>query len=409
MANEHKNHAILRQNSLNCETISVQQRRRTLKKQFSKDISDSEQKYAPNLRISFSAKTRPRNIKDEIPPVKIAWAEEIQNLEQTYKPSEPLVATKCKETRRPLSKQYSFEKDSILYQRTQLTDRLRYPWKDGENTKQNLNIFLTHATRGRSAEEEGTVSNESCDYKQKPKLTLSLTPEPLQEEDIRKNIFQKYNTNKRLPIQHSAMHRPVSSLKIAERSSTLVVVPIIVPSENKKENTIPPTEKDAEISKRHSRANSPKPIDVIIRPSTAVAKRQSFQKRTNSAFNATGSIRPPLVRTSSLPAKSDQPKPKFVATKRHLRSAKKKEGKKLNGIYVSDSEPSDNKPKSKPIEIVTMVSLVSPSGSDTEEVQDTEQTGNNKSPKKVNETKKEEMHNEKHNFTLRKTIKSGES
>lgn len=403
MANENKNHNILRQHSLNCEASLLQQRRRTLRKQFSEDIPDNEQKHPTNLRISLSAKIRSRNVKDEVPPVKIAWAEEIPILEQTYKPIEALVTTKCKETRRPLSKQYSFEKDSILYQRTQLTDHLRQAWKNRENTKQNLDIFLTHATKGRNAEEEGVRSTEPSDSKHKTKIILPLTPEPL--EDNLKNIFQKYN--KRLPRQHTTINCPIGSLRTIERPSTLVVVPIIVPNEEKTENIDRPAEKDPEPPKRPSRTDSPKPINVIIRPSTAAAKRQSFQKRTNSAFNGSAHFRPPLVRASSLPVKADQPKPKFVATKRHLRSAKKKDGKKLSSLNVSDSEHSENKPKSKPIEIVTMVSLVSPSGSDTEEAQEEKKNSNERSPKKVNEIKREEATNEKRSVSLRKTIKSG--
>lgn len=103
------------------------------------------------------------------------------------------------------------------------------------------------------------------------------------------------------------------------------------------------------------------PIQVVITPTTAQTKRENFQKRTNSAFNGTNNtqtapFRPPLVRSSSAP--TIKVKGKFLATKRKLKS-----GKKAPALVQKVDQTEWCATSS---EIETMVSLVSPSGSEAE-------------------------------------------
>lgn len=309
-----------------------------------------------------------------------------------------------------MSRQNSFEREAVLYPRQQLADRLRQAWKEKENKeKQNLDIFL-NCSSGEVAQDSREKNSQG-----QPKIVLPLQTEVLGDDTDLKNIFQK---------QIRKNGRNSNSPRVGagrERPPAVVVVPIIVPNDDdclkNKENheTSTATTKAPSRSRQnsaHHRPSTPqKPIDVVIRPSTAASRRELFQKRTNSAFNGsvTGNFRPPLVRASSLPTKPEQPKPKFTATKRRVRSAKRKETRNCeNASDADDADFSSVKPSFAVPEIETMVSLVSPSASDNEE-QANEGGGKvrsrNVSP--VKDGGKLEKFDEK-KFSLRKVAKCGE-
>ncbi|XP_044272453.1 uncharacterized protein LOC123016244 [Tribolium madens] len=317
-----------RQLSLDCDSPS----RKSLKKQFSEE------------------KTR-----DRPHPIRIAWAESPSPKE------EGVVAKKClKEAKKPpkLSRHSSLEKDSILYSKQELAERLRQALKSRE--KPNLDIFLAHNTQIEDEVEE-TISKEP------PKIIPPLTA-PTDVFQIKKN-----------------------------KSSAIVVIPGV-------END-PQSLEDDSISDQQD----PKAIkNVIIRPATAAAKREKFQKRSNTAFNSV--IRPPLVRSSSAPTKPDQ-KPKFLATKRKIKSGK------VKGKTSDDEDSGSNKenPKNKKemnryvavngSDIVTMVSLTSPAASDTEDPDLDLKPKIKTSPAKTPVIKKDEKDQSK-TVSLRKTVKS---
>lgn len=396
----------------NDHPTTLQQKRRTLRKQFSEDVPDIVEKHleekCSDMRISFSAKTRPLQ-----PRVKVAWEEQ-----NSPKESPAIIAKKCKEMRRPMlsmSRQNSFEREAILYPRQQLADQLRQAWKEKEiKEKQNLDIFLNYASGevGQDGREQSGLETN----KGQPKIVLPLQTEVLGNDSDLKNIFQKQirknGRNSNSPRAGAGRERPPAT----------IVVPIIVPNDDdsstkNKENrdSATPTPKAPSRSRQNSAQHRPstpqRPIDVVIRPSTAASRRQVFQKRTNSAFNGSvaGNFRPPLVRASSLPTKPEQPKPKFTATKRRVRSAKRKETRNCdNASDADDAEFPSVKPSFVVPEIETMVSLVSPSASDTEE-QANEGGGKarsrNVSP--VKDGGKMEKFDEK-KFSLRKVAKCGE-
>lgn len=82
-----------------------------------------------------------------------------------------VVAIKCQSQPRPLSvKAQRFRnpllgnKDTLMYTRMQLAERLRNAWSEREKIKPNLNIFLAHAsntTRSDSASIDGNQENAS--------------------------------------------------------------------------------------------------------------------------------------------------------------------------------------------------------------------------------------------------------
>ncbi|KYB24735.1 hypothetical protein TcasGA2_TC034947 [Tribolium castaneum] len=287
--------ATFRQLSLDCE---LDQRRKSLKKQLSEEKTRHE---------------RPQ-------PVRIAWAD------SPSPKDEGIVARKClKEAKKApkLSRHSSLEKDSILYSKQELAERLRQALKERE--KPNLDIFLAHNTQ---VEEEV----EPPDPKQPPKIIQPLTT-PSDVFQIKKN-----------------------------KSSAIVVIPVVEDE--------PPSLEDAP----EGGPQDPKAIkNVIIRPATAASKREKFQKRSNTAFNSV--IRPPLVRSSSAPTSKSDQKPKFLATKRKIKSGK------VKGKTSDDEDSGSNKenPKNKKemnryvaisgSDIVTMVSLISPAASDTEDLE----------------------------------------
>lgn len=137
------------------------------------------------------------------------------------------------------------------------------------------------------------------------------------------------------------------------------------------------------------------PIQVVI--TAAQTKRENFQKRTNSAFNGTNNsqtttFRPPLVRSSSAP--SIKVKGKFLATKRKLKSGKK--------ASAPTQKVEQTEWCATNSEIETMVSLVSPSGSEAEsEDEFVGETRPKSALKGCGEGKK--------GASLRKTVKSGKN
>lgn len=137
----------------------------------------------------------------------------------------------------------------------ELADRLRQALQDRSNTKPNLNIFLAHNTQDEDPYEPD--------------------PEPPQMPKIIPTLLSLENT---ALFNHKKFTKP--------NTPTAPVIPIEV-------------EKDSQAIK-----------DVIIRPTTAAAKRANYQKRA-TAFNsvikeggATAS-RPPLMRSSSAPTRPD--------------------------------------------------------------------------------------------------------
>ncbi|CAH1371944.1 unnamed protein product [Tenebrio molitor] len=362
--------ATFRQLSLNCETPTLDQRRKSLRKQFSEEFCEG-------------AKTR-----DRPHPIRIAWAD---NSLASPK-QEGVVAKKClKEAKKPpkLSRHSSLEKESILYSKQELADRLRQALKDREQTKPNLNIFLAHNT---NTEDEPYEEPEVA-----PKETPKIIPPLLTPRETIKNVFQ-IRKNKDVSFAPT-------------KSSAIVVVPLVdkEPPQILDDAATPPSS-DRSVDKQDPKAIK----DVIIRPATAAAKRERFQKRSNTAFNAVikeSPARPPLVRSSSAPTKPDQGKPKFLATKRKIKSGKLR----VNKCPTSEDEDSvSNKenPKSKKemnsgSEIVTMVSLISPAASDTEEVEVEVKPKPKSSPIKPSLGKKEEKDVVGgKNVSLRKTVKS---
>lgn len=134
-------------------------------------------------------------------------------------------------------------------------------------------------------------------------------------------------------------------------------------------------------------------VPIIERPKTAVSttaatRREQYQKRTSSAFGVSlkqEQIRPPLTRSSSLPTRNE-PKTKFPVNKKRPKSTKRKDS-------ISDTN--------KPPDVITMVSLLSPSGSDNEEET---QKGDGSNVIKI---KVPLASDQKVSSTHRKTVKSG--
>lgn len=348
MSAQQKNPPV-RQFSTRNEPPTLEQRRKTLRKQFSQELP--EKKVPTETRNIQSAKTRTKPI-DETPPIKLAWTDDIKTIQDAYKKEEGIVVKKCKEIKRPLTAKPK-QKESILQNRQEFAERLRHVWKERDGVKQNLNIFLTHATHEDShkvVEKENANTDDGFYEKEKPKIMLPLKPTTLLNEGDLKNAFQKQIRKTKRNNVTLSPRMPLKNPGVLENN----------------------TEK-----------NSPKEnptMSIVLRPYSAAAKREGFQKRTNSAFNGSLS-RNPILRTSSLPNKIENTKPKFVATKRRLKSARR----------FNKEEIIEQKVAASTCDIVTMVSLMSNSESETE-------TNDEEDCK--NEVKKD--------LGERKTVKTGE-
>lgn len=424
----------LRQLSLQCETPPPQQRRKSLKKQFSEDIPDEKlwSKVESSPRLKLGAHIRSKTV-DKPPSIKIAWSDNVQKTieEQFLKKEDSLITKKCKEIKRPITakitKQHSLDKEAILYSRQELAEKFRQAWNEREKSKQNINIFLASSHKDKSEEEsydhhetdslhvnENQESKPTCN----PKILAPLQPEYFSQENNYKSIFKK-QMRKSQSVCDDFHYSPTKLSEKQPRCSTIVVVPYVEnktnvhiakeTSEMKNENE--PKKNFSSVSKKEEEENKEE-HKVPLRPTTATSKRESFQKRINSAFNDSvkkeSSFRPPLVRSTSVPSKPTEQKPKFLATKRRIRSAKRKD--KTEKIYetLSGDEGEEKGVLRRNVsisngEVETMVSLVSPSESEVEEEEEKGKESETKGPIGIKEDGVEGNKNE----SIKKPVKTG--
>ncbi|GLV42559.1 hypothetical protein CBL_03297 [Carabus blaptoides fortunei] len=423
-----------------------------LKKQLSVEQLDAIDEHRLGGRSIESAKNK---LSDRPRSVKVAWAECRQSSRDDVVParttrfSDPVEVRKCKEHKRPttaakLRTQSSLEKDSILYTRQELAERLRKAWKDREENKQNLDIFLTHNVQEKHVDDELEENDNYYEYEAKRHDAASVKSDEQANNLTNKSVHKAVVKAKSTPSNAEFSYIPstTSSRPKDVRTNISVTIPSVIQNckptyqadsvdnpdtrSSETETTVvvekDPERKEAKLVKQTSLVNKENDNsfkNLPPRPMTAAAKREGFQKRTNTAFNGslltTGKdYRPPLARTLSVPVKSDGNKPKFIATKRRLKPAKRKEKEEPGNNSEDEFDECHEKGKkgarckSAPGgELVTMVSLVSPAGSDTEEVVDQkrpEPKSRNVSPvKSATSTNAEPPKT----IQLRKTVKSG--
>lgn len=413
-----------RQLSLNCETPNLDNRRKNLRKQFSEDIPDVKN-WSDGIDFRMALNTKNRTSFIHPPPIKIAWEENDSDI----KAEDSVIIKKCNEIKRipigRITRHGSLDKDSILNSKHDLSERLRQlvKEKEPEKSKQiniekepekpNLKIFLGSNPKDNNEEFQNHLAQLQEKVPEPPKIIAPLITNTVSNKpfQIRKNVSPKINLKE---IAYS----PTRPNKINPRTlenNAIVVVPIF---EN--EQMVAPVEStDINYNKTDvSLLEDPKAINsIIIRPSTAaVSRREKFQKRTNSAFNATitESNRVPLVRSSSAPIKPERVKSKFVIGKRKSKPLKKIQMKSFEK-EEHQTEPNANveNAKSQKVlnrttavngnEVVTMVSLVSPAGSDCEE--ETEEI-KEKPKAMVKPPAKDDSDIPKH-MSLRKAVKTG--
>ncbi|XP_056639348.1 uncharacterized protein LOC130446863 [Diorhabda sublineata] len=376
-----------RQLSLNCDSPQTPPRRPPLRKQFSEDINDYKAWPEHDLTIKISLNNR--NLRN--PFIKNAWIENALEISK----EDPVIIKKCSENRRippnNLVKQTSLDKET-LKSRQELADRLKQTLKTQEQ-KPNIRIFLAQHPKEPEKQE---------DLNEPPKLIPSLTTGIVDNDKssfkLRKNAKQKmiFNTsqdNWQVPNKKPVVDQDNESVLTNEKIS----------------------------------CNEVKPIDsVIIRPATAASKREMFQKRTNSAFNTTVNVkdttklRKPLIRSSSAPCKPERIKTKMLSKNSKHKSLKKVQTKPPKNEEV-DKVTEDNPKSQKELnrtaavqgnDVVTMVSLISPSGSECEEEEDDIEEDKMKSKNEnINTDKtKEKLEEQKPPpkiMSLRKAVKTG--
>ncbi|KAH1000523.1 hypothetical protein HUJ05_009657, partial [Dendroctonus ponderosae] len=411
-----------RQLSLICDSPSPHAKRQSLKKQFSEDFSDFKDPWfdqGPEVYLNARNKRLERTATDKPPPIKIAWCEKTDK----FALNEEVIIKKCKEIKRApsvkLARHPSLEKDSILNSKHDLRNKAETVDKENDKaeTKPNLQIFLAHNTHDYNecqtsdSFESLMDSRQQCLERSKPKY---LQP-----------LLSNVETSKAFQIRKSNSRKTLESPKAVEvnqkrpnfsRSNTIVVVPLV---EKLDQSDTPRQVVKDEETKREKDEDS-NGINVIIRPMTAQTRREKFQKRTNSAFHGTSketaiNFRPPLVRSSSAPSIKPE-KGKFLATKRKLKNGKKvsRSSKGDHSPHAVDGQEWKNAAHTAS-EIVTMVSLISPSGSENEADSEDELKARPKSALKREDSAVEktttvgkEAANKDgtKNVSLRKTVKS---
>ncbi|XP_023020126.2 uncharacterized protein [Leptinotarsa decemlineata] len=397
-----RNLSAFRQLSLSCDGPKIKHKL-SLKKQFSEDIPDLREWPGPDAGIKISLSNKGK------PPVKHAWVEDPLT-------EEAVVVNKCIKEAKTSTSGKSLEKESILHSKQELAERLRHTLKDRGNEKFNLRIFLAHDSK--DLDEDGRHNKEI-----EPELPLETpndTPKLMTPLVINKNPFKL-----RKPISRSrtifsescSSSSPTPTIKHAFESSTVVVVPVMDSDDPSFEDV----STDSLFTKEttNSVERGIKAIDsVIIRPVSAASKREKFQKRISSAFTSTIRETPkprrPLVRSSSAPCKPDLGKSKLNLPKNKFKPSRRLIQAKQASIDNDEvGENNEKNPKSKKelnrttavngCDVVTMVSLVSPAGSDCEEVLE---NINEKGVQKKETPRVQEENNIPKIMSLRKAAKS---
>lgn len=385
-----------------------------LKKQLSVEYLDHIDDHKLSIRNNInSAKAK---LSDRPRSVKVAWAENRQNSRdgkddisspssvKTSSFTEPVEIKKCKEYKRPttakIRHQNSVEKDSILYSRQELAVKLRKAWQEREDNKQNLNIFLTSTKNvdDNLDDENNNYPEVQSKLEKKEQLHLHLDLEEENEKNINLNskALQFTTYNNKIAKSNTRINEPESNYIPSKTNArpqdvrTNISVTISRAQNTEQfclENNIKSTPILKTETNHHHRLvkqtsliqTNDEDISVVKnlppRPQTAASKREGFQKRTNTAFTVSISseknFRPPLTRALSVPVKSEGSKLKFIATKRRLKPGRRKSKDSGDEHGEEDGGEKGKKGvrcKSAPnAEVVTMVSLVSPAGSDTEE------------------------------------------
>lgn len=405
MANSRKSGPV-RQFSLQSDTPNTQQQRRSsLRKQHSGDFFDDEEKCA-NIRISMSVKARV-GVHDKTPSVKPAW-NEFHNQGKTDNGD---------------SYQFFENTDSLLGSRQELADKARLALARHDYSKPNLEIYVddnkykrfeivkcvpssetkvltnvpNEQSRSLSGETKTTSMKFPVDFT--PKIISPLKPN-VDNENL-KTAFQKH-----LRKTAKQGNDLLSSPRVATGATIVVTL---------KQQTHPKLGENRKFS-HHNSFKVEKSDAKNGRASTATSRREMFQNRTNSAFhgNTKKETKPPLIRASSLPLKSEPQKLKLVAEKRKIKSAKYGFVKTSESAREEESKDASMKgclrrSASVAGDVVTMVSLVSPEGSDAEEQpsENKEETRQNDVAGKERYVKMNKIREDK-NFTLRKIAKSGE-
>lgn len=126
-------------------------------------------------------------------PVKIAWSERRQ-LSQDIDNSVgvEVVAQRCKGQPRPVtakparSNLLSVQNDTILYSREQLAERLRVAWRERQETRPNLDIFLAHNSLDHGVNDEDILaSSRDC----ASSVTSSPVPTIVKQNDDKLYTF----------------------------------------------------------------------------------------------------------------------------------------------------------------------------------------------------------------------------
>lgn len=329
-----KNKLNFRQNSLTYDPPTINPRRNSLVKQSSEDLTSTKNKFFNNeIKITVNAKCKKKT--NEFTTPKIAWDDE----KTDEKIHEPIIARKCPENRktmRSLKRQSSMDQDSILSCKEDIINKLRLLLKDDAEIteKPNLSIFLNQNPKHPRHHVDNFRNIEKAHEQQVSKIEL--------------------NSNTNCSIANNSECSSTTSLfqfrknpviKFEEKSpnfqdkpkgpSNIIVTPVpevLIEGEQNKDLVSAITDNSQPIN------------NITIRPTTAKSRRELFGKRTNSAFNSFVvkegiPHRPQLQRSLSAPIRPEHAKSKFLATKRKLKTSKKRDLKSA-GKHEANSNSS---------------------------------------------------------------------
>ncbi|XP_076672962.1 uncharacterized protein LOC143371550 [Andrena cerasifolii] len=228
----------------------------------------------------------------ERPKVRVAWSENRRQNENKLEQVE-VVAVQIPGRSRPVTGRsrgfVGIDKPTILYSRQELAERLRLAWKQREENKANISIFLAHGTLG-----------ARCDSEMSGQATVTAPPSPLPKDASSKP--ETLLDNDRSITEGEETQRSGSHIHLNDNymetgtESDVIKKPTIVSLENGDKNT-PKRDSDLTSGFEHSFCET-REIDALGKKvvSDAVRKRREDIDVENEKGEVCSPFNAPLVK-----------------------------------------------------------------------------------------------------------------
>ncbi|KAK9499399.1 hypothetical protein O3M35_002443 [Rhynocoris fuscipes] len=307
--------------------------------------------------------------------LKIAWT--VEKIEPESEQVE-IIAKKCGQPKpkpavKPPRSPFAPDQNTVLFSRQQLTERLRSSWQKNSGSRHNLDIFLNRSVESENSDTGGSLprtpdDSESSENEEEISRCIPPnggTPVPAQSTPLPPPQITYQSDQTDTPKLCASARR--MNFRNMGRQRSILESPCPTPEPGKATPTFKNINRQRVGDSSSSCASTPEPRKQLTRMMSAPPRSLPPSNRK-------------LVKAPSMetPLLSPNQRVKSAPPKRKLRSAKKRTNGKHVGQDTSDDDGDGNakgqgggkRGARRGVdrgEVVTMVSLVSPAGTDSDE------------------------------------------